>query len=60
MITILRRILGSPIYRRRWAALIGWILLAIAIYQIMGNLWWVEGRGYCWGSMLECFEIGGE
>lgn len=51
----IRRILGSPIYRRRWAMIIFWSFILIAIWQISTNLWWVEGRGYCWGSMIECY-----
>ena len=51
----IRRILSSPIYRRRWASILGGILLAWAIFKIAGSLWYIEGRGYCWGSMIECY-----
>ena len=51
----IRRILSSPIYRRRWIYLIAWIAGAYAIFKISGSLWWIEGRGYCWGSMIECY-----
>ena len=30
--------------------------LALAgIVWISGNLWYVEGKGYCRGSMVECY-----
>ena len=25
-----------------------------AMWQVVGNLWWV-GDGYCWGEMVECY-----
>lgn len=49
----IRRILGSPIYRRRWAYLIGGLALLAAIVYLSGRLWWT-GSGYCLGSMVEC------
>lgn len=33
--------------------IIAGVALAIGIYEVIGNLWWV-GDGYCWGSMVEC------
>lgn len=29
----------------------------IAIYYILNHIWWV-GNGYCWGSMVKCYEYG--
>ncbi len=52
MITI-RRILGSPVYRRRWAYLLAGIATAAGIIYLSGRIWWV-GSGYCFGSMAEC------
>jgi hypothetical protein len=51
----IRRIISSPIYRRRWLLLFAWIAAAWAIYLVSSNLWYIEGRGYCWGSMIECY-----
>lgn len=41
--------------RRRIVFSIGVALIGYVIWQVSGNLWWVEGQGYCWGSMSECF-----
>jgi hypothetical protein len=30
-------------------------LLVAGIIWLSGNLWYVEGAGYCIGSMLECY-----
>lgn len=30
------------------------LLGIIAIYYLMGHIWWV-GDGYCWGDMIECY-----
>lgn len=49
-----RRILSSPIYRRRWAYLIGSIALFAAIVYLSGRIWWV-GDGYCFGDMVSCY-----
>ena len=49
-----RRILSSPIYRRRWAYLIGSIALFAAIVYLSGRIWWV-GDGYCFGDMISCY-----
>lgn len=52
MITI-RRILGSPVYRRRWIKLIAGLAIAAGIVYMSGRIWWT-GSGYCIGSMVEC------
>lgn len=49
----IRRILGSPIYRRRWAYLLAGLAIAAGIIYLSGRIWWV-GSGYCIGSMVEC------
>lgn len=49
----IRRIISSPIYRRRWAYLIGGLALFAGIVYLSGRLWWT-GSGYCLGSMIEC------
>ena len=49
-----RRILSSPVYRRRWAYLIGSIALFAAIVYLSGRIWWV-GDGYCFGDMMSCY-----
>ena len=49
-----RRILSSPIYRRRWAYLIGGLALFAAIVYLSGRIWWV-GDGYCFGDMVSCY-----
>jgi hypothetical protein len=36
---------GLPVF-----AVLAWLL-----WQISTKLWWVEGGGYCWGTMAECF-----
>ena len=36
------------------------ILISLALYvivQVSANLWYVEGRGYCWGSYDKCYPI---
>jgi fatty acid desaturase len=46
------------ITRRRWAfaiALVLAVLALIGLYELVGHIWWVEGSGYCWGTMEECF-----
>jgi hypothetical protein len=39
-------------------------LLIIAVFylivKVSANLWYVEGNGYCWGSVNECYTIEGE
>lgn len=49
----IRRILGSPIYRRRWGYLLAGLAIAAGIIYLSGRIWWV-GSGYCIGSMVEC------
>ena len=49
-----RRILSSPVYRRRWAYLIGSIALFAAIVYLSGRIWWI-GDGYCFGDMISCY-----
>jgi len=48
-----RRILGSPVYRRRWAGLIGGIVLFAGIWWISGRIWWM-GDHYCFGDLISC------
>ena len=39
------------------------VLILIALYavvQVSANLWYVEGSGYCWGSVEKCYKIEGE
>ena len=50
----IRRIISSPIYRRRWAYLIGGLALFAAIVYLSGRIWWV-GDGYCFGDMVSCY-----
>lgn len=41
------------------ALLIGAALLALyGIYELVGHIWYIQGKGYCWGTMLECMEQG--
>jgi hypothetical protein len=52
------------ITRRRWAFAIALVLAVVALvglYQLVSHIWWVEGQGYCWGTLEECFprEFGG-
>lgn len=52
------------IIRRRWAFVIALALAVVALiglYELVGHIWWVEGQGYCWGTLPECFpnEFGG-
>ena len=51
----------SPTYYRvRFAVrVLFWASLALGLYLLVNNLWWV-GDGYCWGSGVECLEIGGK
>jgi hypothetical protein len=33
------------------------MLVALALwggYQVINNLWYVQGEGYCWGTLSEC------
>lgn len=47
------------IQRRRVAFVIALALagvLAWAVWQVSGHLWWVGGEeGYCWGDMITCY-----
>jgi hypothetical protein len=39
------------------------VLILFALYatiQVSANLWYVEGSGYCWGSVEKCYKIEGE
>jgi hypothetical protein len=52
------------ITRRRWAfaiALVLAVFVLIGLYQLVSHIWWVEGQGYCWGTLEKCFprEFGG-
>ena len=52
------------IIRRRFAFVIALALAVVALigmYQVVSHIWWVEGQGYCWGTLSECFpnEFGG-
>ena len=36
------------------------ILISLALYvvvQVSANLWYVEGEGYCWGSVDKCYQL---
>lgn len=36
------------------------ILISLALYvvvQVSANLWYVEGRGYCWGNVNKCYQL---
>lgn len=39
-------------------------LLIIAVFylivKVASSLWYVEGEGYCWGSVEKCYTIEGE
>jgi len=52
MITI-RRILGSPVYRRRWAYLLAGLAIAAGMVYMSARIWWT-GSGYCFGTHSEC------
>lgn len=30
------------------------------IVKVASSLWYVEGDGYCWGSVNKCYKIEGE
>jgi hypothetical protein len=52
------------INRRRVAFVIAIALAAVAVlglYELITHIWYVQGQGYCWGTMTECFanEFGG-
>jgi hypothetical protein len=52
------------ITRRRWAFAVALVLAVVALvglYQLVSHIWWVEGQGYCWGTLEKCFprEFGG-
>lgn len=36
--------------------LLGAGLLA-SFFYVMGHLWYVQEKGYCWGTMSQCYEI---
>ncbi len=40
------------------------LLVAIGILygigKVSANLWYVDGRGYCWGSYEKCYPMEGE
>ena len=31
-------------------------LLLWGAWYLLGNIWYVPGEGYCWGSMSQCYE----
>ena len=41
----------------------GWIVLVIApallalylMTLVASHLWYIEGKGYCWGSVAQCY-----
>jgi hypothetical protein len=46
------------ILRRRWAFALAVVLAVIAfmvLYYVSTRIWWVEGQGYCFGTMEKCF-----
>lgn len=30
-------------------------LALVGVWYLSGHLWWVEGEGYCLGTLLECY-----
>jgi hypothetical protein len=34
------------------------LVLLYAGYQIINHIWYVQGEGYCWGTMTECLKTG--
>jgi hypothetical protein len=46
------------IIRRRWAFALALVLAVMAfmvLYYVSTRIWWVEGQGYCFGTMEKCF-----
>lgn len=41
------------VIRRRWFFGGIAVLIMVALWQIVGNVWWTSD-GYCWGDMVEC------
>jgi hypothetical protein len=35
-------------------ALLGALILW-GVWYLLGHIWYVEGEGYCWGSMAQCY-----
>lgn len=44
---------------RRGKVVVG-LLVAVAVYLVSTKVWWVEGQGYCFGSIEKCYKIEGE
>jgi len=40
--------------RRRVVFGLGVAVIAYAVWQVSGHLWWV-GDHYCWGDMVSCY-----
>jgi hypothetical protein len=34
------------------------MVLLYAGYQVINHIWYVQGEGYCWGTMTECLKTG--
>jgi hypothetical protein len=45
---------------RRVRAIVLILLALYATIQVSANLWYVDGRGYCWGSYEKCYPMEGE
>ena len=41
---------------RRGRVVIG-LLVAVAVYLVSTKVWWIEGQGYCFGSIEKCLKI---
>lgn len=34
------------------------LVLLWAGYEVINHIWYVQGEGYCWGSLEECLKTG--
>jgi hypothetical protein len=41
---------------RRGKVIVG-LLVAVAVYLVSTKVWWIEGQGYCFGSVDKCYKI---
>jgi len=41
---------------RRGKLVLG-LALAALVYVISTKVWWIEGQGYCFGSIEKCYKI---
>ena len=40
-------------------AIAAFIILGLVLkigYEIINHIWWVEGEGYCWGTISHCMK----